>query len=275
MALPPPTIDSTVLVTGGSAGIGAALARELADRSYNLVLVARRADPMRELGEELAHTHGVHVDAEAADLADADARTALLARLQGGEREIVGVCNSAGFGSFGRFADLPLEREQAVVRLNAEALHHVCGAFLPRMVEHGVGAVLNIASTAAFQPVPGLATYAATKAFVQSFSEAVHAELEGTGVSVTCLSPGPTRTRFGRVAGLEASGHVAPGFLFSEPADVAREAVDGMVAGRRTVVPGVQNKLSAAGGRLVPRTLLLPLARRVAADRWDEESRLT
>ena len=275
MALPPPTIDSTVLVTGGSAGIGAALARELADRSYNLVLVARRADPMRELGEELAHTHGVHVDAEAADLADADARTALLARLQGGEREIVGVCNSAGFGSFGRFADLPLKREQAVVRLNAEALHHVCGAFLPRMVEHGVGAVLNIASTAAFQPVPGLATYAATKAFVQSFSEAVHAELEGTGVSVTCLSPGPTRTRFGRVAGLEASGHVAPGFLFSEPADVAREAVDGMVAGRRSVVPGVQNKLSAAGGRLVPRMLLLPLARRVAADRWDDESRLT
>ena len=185
------------------------------------------------------------------------------------------MCNSAGFGSFGRFADLPLEREQTVVRLNAEALHHVCGAFLPRMVEHGVGAVLNIASTAAFQPVPGLATYAATKAFVQSFSEAVHAELEGTGVSVTCLSPGPTRTRFGRVAGLEASDHVAPGFLFSEPADVAREAVDGMVAGRRSVVPGVQNKLSAAGGRLVPRMLLLPLVRRVAAERWDEESRLT
>jgi short-subunit dehydrogenase len=274
MALPPPTVDSTVLVTGGSAGIGAAIARELADRSYDLVLVARDAVPLEELADELRRTHGVHVDIEAVDLADADARAALLARLQAGEREVVGVCNSAGFGSFGRFAELPLEREQTLVRLNVEALHHVCGAFLPRMVEHGVGAVLNIASTAAFQPVPGLATYAATKAFVQSFSEAVHAELEGTGVSVTCLSPGPTRTRFGRVAGLEATDHVAPGFLFSEPADVAREAVDGMVAGRRTVVPGVQNKLSAMGGRLVPRTLLLPLARRVGVEQWSEESRL-
>src|SRR3712207_942351 len=195
MALPPPTIESAVLVTGGSAGIGAALARELADRSYDLVLVARRAEPLEELAGELRSAHGVEVATETVDLADADARAALIARLQRGQREIAGVCNSAGFGSFGRFSELPLEREQTMVRLNAEALHHLCGAFLPRMVDQGVGAVLNIASTAAFQPVPGLATYAATKAFVQSFSEAVHAEVEGTGVSVTCLSPGPTRTR--------------------------------------------------------------------------------
>jgi short-subunit dehydrogenase len=275
MALPPPTLDATVLVTGASEGIGAALARELADRSHNLVLVARRVTPLRALARELRREHGVIVDIEAADLIDADVRAELVERLAAGEREVVGVCNSAGFGSVGRFAELPLERERDIVRLNVEALHHLTGAFLPRMVEQGIGAVLNVASTAAFQPVPGMATYAASKAFVQSFSEAVHAELDGTGVSVTCLSPGPTRTRFGAVAGLEGSEHATPGFLFGDPADVARAGVDAMVAGRRAVVPGVSNKLTSAGGRLIPRGLLLPLARRVAADRLGEESRLT
>jgi short-subunit dehydrogenase len=270
MALPPPTIDSTVVVTGASAGIGAALARELADRSYNLVLVARRAEAMDALGEALRLTHGVHVDVEPCDLADGSARTALVARLEAGEREVVGVCNNAGFGSVGRFTDLPLEREQEMLRVNVEALHHLCGAFLPRMVAQGTGAILNVASTAAFQPLPGMATYAATKAFVQSFSEAVHAELAGTGVSLSCLSPGPTRTRFGAVAGVGDVGPVPPRRLFMEPHDVARAGVDAMVAGRRSAVPGVANKLSSAGGRLVPRSVLLPLARRVGADRLGE-----
>jgi short-subunit dehydrogenase len=263
------------VVTGASTGIGAALARELAERSYNLLLVARRPEPMRALGEELRLLHGVHVDVEAADLADAATRAELAARLEAGEREVVGVCNNAGFGSFGRFADLPLEREQDIVRVNVEALVHLTGAFLPRMVAHGTGAVLNVASTAAFQPLPGMATYAASKAFVQSFSEAVHEELSGTGVSVSCLSPGPTRTEFGETAGLDDDPPSAPGFLFANPAGVARAGVDAMVAGRRTAVPGVQNKLSSAGGRLVPRTLLLPIARRVAGDRLHGASRLT
>jgi uncharacterized protein len=275
MALPPPTLDATVLVTGASDGIGAALARELADRSHNVVVVARRVTRLRALARDLQREHGVIVDVEAVDLLDAEARAALVARLLGGEREVVGVCNNAGFGSVGRFAELPLERERDIVRLNVEALHHLTGAFLGRMVEQGIGAVLNVASTAANQPVPGMATYAASKAFVQSFSEALHAELDGSGVSVTCLSPGPTRTRFGAVAGLEGSEHATPGFLFSDPAGVARAGVDGMVAGRRTVVPGVSNKLASTGGRLIPRGLFLPLARRVAADRLGKESRLT
>jgi len=275
MALPPPTIDSTVVVTGASAGIGAELARELAERAYNLVLVARRAEPLDALAGELRLTHGVHVDVEPVDLADAPARVALVARLEAGEREVVGVCNDAGFGSIGRFADLPLEREQDIVRVNVEALHHLTGAFLPRMVEQGIGAILNVASTAAFQPLPGFATYAASKAFVQSFSEAVHAELAGTGVSVTCLSPGPTRTRFGEVAGLSGTEHATPGFLFAKAEDVARAGIEAMVAGRRTAVPGLRNKLSSAGGRVLPRTVLLPVARYVTADRLGTESRLT
>jgi short-subunit dehydrogenase len=268
MALPPPTIDGTVVVTGASSGIGDALARELAERSYNLVLVGRRAEPMRALGEELRLLHGIHVDVETADLADAGSRAALVERLRRGEREVVGVCNNAGLGSYGRFVELDPAREGEIVRVCVEAVHDLCGAFLPRMVEHGTGAVLNVASTAAYQPLPGMATYAAAKAFVQSFSEAVHAELEGTGVSVTCLSPGPTRTRFGARAGLTDDDPAAPGFLVQDPGPVAREGVDAMVAGRRSAVPGVHNKVSAAGGRLLPRGLLLPIARRVGGERF-------
>jgi short-subunit dehydrogenase len=258
------------LVTGASAGIGAELARELAARGYNLVLVARRAERLQALADELRLSTGVHADVEACDLADSGARQALVGRLQGGERAVAGVCNNAGFGSVGHFSRQPLDREQEMIRLNVEALHHLTGAWVPRMVERGVGAILNVGSTSAYQPLPGMATYAATKAFVQSFSESVHSELAGTGVSVTCLSPGFTRTDFAAEAGAGSVEAVAPGFLTMDARDVARAGVDGMVAGRRTVVPGIHNKASTLGGRLVPRTLLLPIARRVAADRLDD-----
>ena len=130
MALPPPTLDNTVLVTGASAGIGAELARELARRNYNVVLVARRAERLRELAEELRLSHGVHADVEPCDLTDAGARRALVERLQAGEREVVGVCNNAGFGTVATLLESDLEREQQVVRLNVEAVHHLTGAFL-------------------------------------------------------------------------------------------------------------------------------------------------
>jgi uncharacterized protein len=263
MALPPPTIDTTVLVTGASAGIGAELARELARRSYNVVLVARRADRMRELAEELRLTHGIHADVEPCDLADREARNDLVARLEAGEREVVGVCNNAGLGTVAPLVEAGVEREQQVVRLNVEALHHLTGAFLPRMVADGAGAILNVASTAAFQPLPGFATYAASKAFVQSFSEAVHAELGGTGVSVTCLYPGFTHTEFGEHAGAGEAERAIPGFLFMEAPDVARVGIEAMVAGRRTAIPGLANRASMLGGRMAPRSLLLPLVRQV------------
>ena len=131
------------------------------------------------------------------------------------------------------------------------------------MVERGAGAILNVASTAAFQPLPGFATYAATKAFVQSFSEAVHAELGGTGVSVTCLCPGFTHTEFGENAGAREAEEAMPGFLWMEAPDVARTGIDAMVAGRRSAIPGLMNRASMIGGRMTPRTLLLPLVRQV------------
>jgi uncharacterized protein len=261
MALPPPTIDTTVLVTGASAGIGAELARELARRSYNVVLVARRADRLHELAEELRLSHGVHADVEPCDLAEADARRDLVVRLEEGERKVVGVCNNAGLGTVATLLEAGVEREQQVVRLNIEAVHHLTGAFLSRMVEDGAGAVLNVASTAAFQPLPGFATYAASKAFVQSFSEAVHVELRGTGVSVTCLFPGFTHTEFGANAGAGDKERALPEVLWMEAPDVARTGVDAMVAGRRTAIPGLTNRAMMLGGRVMPRTVLLPLVR--------------
>jgi short-subunit dehydrogenase len=267
MALPPPTIDTTVVITGASAGIGAELARELARRSYNVTLVARRAGRLSELAEELRLTHGIHADVEPCDLADADARNELVARLEAGEREVVGVCNNAGLGTVATLLEAGIEREQQVVRLNVEAVHHLTGAFLSRMVAAGAGAILNVASTAAFQPLPGFATYAASKAFVQSFSEAVHAELSGTGVSVTCLCPGFTHTDFGANAGGGDKEAMLPEFLFMDAPDVARTGIEAMVAGRRSAIPGLANRVSMLGGRVAPRSLLLPLVRQVTGRR--------
>jgi short-subunit dehydrogenase len=263
MALPPPTIDKTILVTGASAGIGTELARELARRSYNVVLVARRAERLDELAEELRLSHGVRADVEPCDLADAASRHDLVDRLRAGEREVVGVCNNAGLGSHAPLVGSDLERERQLLRVNVEALHHLTGVFLERMVEQGAGAILNVASIAAFQPLPGFATYAASKAFVQSFSEAVHTELAGTGVSVTCLCPGFTHTEFGAAMGKAEEEAAMPGFLFGEAPDVARCGVEAMVAGRRSAIPGAINRASMLGGRIVPRSLLLPLVRQV------------
>ena len=263
MSLPEAAPDQTILITGASSGIGAELARELASRGYGLTLVARRRDRL----EELASTLDVETDVITCDLSDAAERKKLVAKLHEGGREVVGVCNNAGYGTVGSFAELDLEREVGEVTLNCEALVELTGSFVPDMVERGEGAVLNVASTASFQPLPGMATYAATKAFVRSFSEAVHAELSGTGVSVTCLCPGFTETEFAETAGAGSFEAKFPGFVVLDAKDVAREAVDGMVDGSRSVVPGLVHKAHALSSRFVPNTFLLPIARRVAEDR--------
>ncbi len=198
MSLPVPSQDAVIVVTGASSGIGADLARQLAAVGHDLVIVARREDRLTELAEEIRGRHGVAVTVHAADLRERDARVALLGALADSGKNIVGLANNAGHGSYGRAWELDLDSEEGEVRLNVEALHHLTLAVLPEMVRRRAGAVLNVASVAAFQPVPGMATYAATKAFVQSFSEAVHAELAGTGVSVTSLCPGPVRHRVRR-----------------------------------------------------------------------------
>jgi uncharacterized protein len=267
VSLPAASADATVVVTGASAGIGAELSRELARRGHGLTLVARRRDRLEELARELRGEHDVEVVVETCDLADPADRARLIEKLRGAGRRVVGLCNNAGYGSVGTFSELELEREVGEVRLNVEALVELTGAFVRDMIDAGEGAILNVASTASFQPLPGMATYAATKAFVRSFSEAVHAELSGTGVSVTVLCPGFTETEFASVAGAGSFEDKFPSFMVLDARHVARDAVDGMDSGARTVVPGVIHKAHAFSSRFVPNTLLLPIARRIAEDR--------
>jgi short-subunit dehydrogenase len=256
MSLPKPSADAAVVITGASSGIGTELARGLSRRGYPLVLVARRRERLVELADELSEQHDADVDVLALDLADAAARTELSDRLR--RDPVAGLCNSAGFGTSGQFHTLPIEREREEVTLNALALMELTHAALPGMVERGAGAVLNIASVAGFQPLPGMAVYSGTKAFVQTFSEAVHEELHGTGVSCTVLCPGPVPTEWADIADAQ---QWSVGIAQVSPTEVAEAAIDGMLEGKRSVVPGLVPKIVGLGGRFTPRSLLLPVLR--------------
>jgi short-subunit dehydrogenase len=256
MSLPKSSTDTTVVVTGASSGIGTELARGLARRGYPLLLVARRRQKLDNLAAELQGQHSVAVDVMALDLADSAARTQLADRITGSA--VAGLCNSAGFGTSGQFHTLPIEREREEVTLNALALMELTHAALPGMIDRRAGAILNIASIAGFQPIPGMAVYSATKAFVQTFSEAVHEELHGTGVSCTALCPGPVPTEWADIADAQ---QWSIGIAQVSPADVAHEAIAGMLEGRRSVVPGLVPKVVSLGGRFAPRSVLLPALR--------------
>ena len=269
MSLPLPSPQSTVVITGASAGIGAELARKLAARGHHLTLVARREDRLRDLATELERDYGVEAAVDACDLGDAEARSHLIELVRRRKRRVVGLCNNAGFGSYGRFWQLDLDRETEEVRLNVEALHELTGAFLPDMVARRSGAILNTGSLAGFQPQPSNATYAATKAFVNSFSEALHAELAGTGVSCTVVCPGPVKTEFAEAAGVGHLDGSGPSFLWATAEQVAERAVDGMVNGKRTVLPTVTDQVASTLGRYTPRSVLLPVVQRFAARTLD------
>ena len=258
MSLPKPNADTTVVITGASSGIGAEIARGLGRRGYPLVLVARRRERLDKLANELRGTHSVTVDVMPVDLNDTASRAQLIERISG--EAVAGLVNSSGFGTNGPFHSLPLEREREEVIVNALALMELTHAALPGMIDWGAGAVLNVASIAGFQPVPGGAVYSATKAFVQTFSEAVHEELHGTGVSCTVLSPGPVRTEWWKIAGAR---RVSIGQM--SPRDVAEAAIAGMLKGKRSVVPGLVPKMTGLGGRFTPRCVLLPALRNAAS----------
>lgn len=260
LALPPPSSESTCVVTGASSGIGAEIARELASRGHGVTLVARREERLRELAEELS---AVRVEVVACDLADAAERRRLFAEVAERGLTVEVLVNNAGFGSAGRVDRLDHEMEVRMVRTNVEAPVDLCMEYVPQMVERGRGAVLNLASTAAFQPLPRQATYAATKAFMLSYSETMHEDLKGTGVSVTVLCPGPVRTEFTQGTGLEVSDEKVPAFFWKDAPEVARAGVRGLEKGKRTVVAGRLNAIGAVAGRLAPRGVVLPLASRV------------
>jgi short-subunit dehydrogenase len=260
MALPAPSAGSTALVTGASSGIGAEVARLLAERGQGVTLVARREDRLTALARDLERH--ARVEVVACDLSDGAARERLVATIAERGLDVSLLVNNAGFGSAGRFQELDLVEELRMVRTNVEAVVHLCGEYLPAMVARGEGAVLNVASTAGFQPIARQATYGGTKAFVLSFTESLSSDLKGTGVSVTALCPGPVKTEFtDQHAGFEAAA-ATPDFVWMSAEDCARAALKGLERGKRVVVPGVANRLGTLAGQHAPRSVLLAATRR-------------
>jgi len=260
MTLPMPAPDRTCVITGASSGIGADLARQLARRGHGVTLVARREDRLRALAEELATQHRIRAEVLTCDLTDDGARAAIAPSVEKRGLTVDVLVNNAGFSTTGPVHASDPAREVAMIRTDVEALAHLCSAFLPGMVARGRGAVLNVASMAAYQPLPGQAGYAACKAFVLAYSQALAEEVKGKGVSITVLCPGPVETEFAAVAGIEDGGSDAlPRFMWVSSEAVAAEAVVGMEKGRQVVIPGVPNRIGAAVGYLTPRRLLLPL----------------
>ena len=260
MALPPPRAESTCLITGASSGIGEEFARQLAARGHGVFLVARRAERLSQLAAAIEREHGVRAAVEAADLADPAQVAALPAKVAESGLEVDLLVNNAGFTTVGDVHENP-DRQLGMVHVNIEALVALTSAYLPGMVERGRGAVLNVASTAAFQPIPAQAVYAATKAFVLSFTESLWSELRGTGVSATALCPGPVATEFVEVGGFKRGQDEMPGFLFSSAPDVARAGIEGAAKGKRVVIPGLGNRAVASLGHHSPRFLMLgPMA---------------
>ncbi|HEX3745724.1 MAG TPA: SDR family oxidoreductase [Bryobacteraceae bacterium] len=249
----------TALITGASAGLGAEFAKLCAAAGYDVVLVARSASRLAELGAALAGAHGVNARPLAADLADPATPSRIFDCLNGTAIDIL--INNAGFGVRGPYVETDWARERDLMQVNMVALAHLTKLFLPEMVRRRAGRILNVASTAAFLPGPFMALYYASKAFVLSFSEALSSEVEGTGVSVTALSPGPTRTEFARSAGV-ADTALFRGDVMSA-AEVAHAGFDAMMAGKSSVIPGARNRWTMRGVRLVPRDMLAAKARQL------------
>lgn len=240
------------LVTGASAGIGLELARLFAADGDGLILVARRKKRLEALAKELRAAHGVPVEVVELDLAAHDAAGELLAWTRKKKIAVHTLVNNAGFGLRGRFDQLDAARQDEMVRLNVGAVTSLARAFLPGMIERRDGGILNVASMAAFQPGPYMAVYYATKAYVLSFSEALHEEAKDFGVKVSALCPGPVATEFVEIAGLEGR----PRFDTAPPADwIAREGHAAYRANKALHIPGVFNKLGILLERIVPRAV--------------------
>jgi short-subunit dehydrogenase len=247
------------LVTGASSGIGEHIARLLAGRGAGLVLVARRADRLAALAEELRTSHGTTVQVLPADLTDAAQLAAVEKRLADRTRPVDLLVNNAGFGTNGTFARMPVQEEEREIQLNVLALVRLTHAVLAGMLDSGFGGILNVSSLAGFMVSPSSATYAACKAFVTSFSESLHTEVKRAGVHVTALCPGFTRTEFTDVARIDARG--VPRAMWLSAPQVAAAGLDAVSAGRAYAVPGLQYKVALPlFTKLVPRSWIRALA---------------
>ncbi|MFM9376467.1 mycolate reductase [Gordonia sp. VNK21] len=269
MALPTPSPTSHAVVTGASSGIGMALARVLAGRGHNLILVARRAEILEDLAVELRTRCRVEVDVRATDLSDAQATAALAAELA--DREISILCNNAGIATFGPVAELDPGYERAQVLLNVNAVHDLTLAVLPQMVRRGAGGILMVGSAAGNMPIPNNATYAATKAFVNTFSESLRGELSGSGVHVTLLAPGPVRTATPSAEEASVVDKAVPDFLWHSSDRVATMSLDALARNKMRVVPGALSKAMSVAGGYSPRGVVAPIVGRFYAKLGDGE----
>jgi short-subunit dehydrogenase len=251
----------TVLITGASGGIGEEFAKIFSARGYDLVLASRNGEKLARLAASLSPARVEHL---AIDLSTADAPGELQSFLDAKGIAVDILVNNAGFGTFGAFAENKLEDELAQIQLNATTLTHLTKLLLPGMLRRGRGKILNVASTAAFQPGPFMAVYYATKAYVLSFSEALANELKGSGVTVTCLCPGGTRTGFMARAKMGNPEILSKSrVMMMDAAVVARRGVDALMKGKRLVIPGLLNKLLAHSTRLGSRGLSASIVRRI------------
>jgi hypothetical protein len=255
--------DCNALITGASAGIGLEFARQLAGRARSMILIARRDERLAELANELHQTQAkllIHV--RKTDLADPVQLQELLAWLDGEQREVNLLINNAGLGDSGPFAESDPVRNNEMTLVNVTALTSLTRHLLPRMIARGHGGILNVSSSAGFLPIPGSGVYAATKAYVTSLSEALRAELRGTGVSVCALCPGPVVTEFQQVAKREgAQPDIGPKFLVVSAERVVRDALGALESDRPLIIPGFGMKLLMALARVMPMPVIRLVAR--------------
>ncbi|MCF8588323.1 mycolate reductase [Gordonia liuliyuniae] len=255
-----PRNAARAVVTGASSGIGMALARELARRGHSLILVARRGEILDELATELRSRFDVDAEVRAVDLSDLDAIGVLCDELRG--RDISVLCNNAGIATFGPVADSDFEYERAQVRLNANAVHDLTLAVLPQMVARGSGGILMVGSAAGNMAIPNNATYAATKAFVNTFSESLRGELKDTGVHVTLLAPGPVRTAAPAPEDQSIVDKMVPDFLWHSSEKVAQMSLNALRRNKMRVVPGTLSKAMSVAGGYSPRAAVAPIVGR-------------
>ncbi|MBF6257560.1 SDR family oxidoreductase [Nocardia farcinica] len=258
MSLPSPTTDNRAVVTGASSGIGTALAAELAGRGYSLILVARRGDLLDELAQRLTLAHGITAEVRAVDLADREQRAPLVDELAG--RDIAILCNNAGVATFGPVAELDPAYERAQLELNAVAVHDLTLAVLPGMLARRAGGILISGSAAGNMPIPNNATYAASKAFANTFSESLRGELKDTGVHVTLLAPGPVRTEAPDPAEASIVDRMVPDFMWVSSEYTAKVSIDALARNKMRIVPGVISKGMSVVGQYSPRALSAPIA---------------
>lgn len=253
----------TTLITGASGGIGFELAKQFAQHGHDLVLVSRNAERLKELSDEVHHLYKVAVHILPLNLLKTDAPNELYYFLKRSNIHVEYLVNNAGFGTHGYFHEIDLNENLDLVQLNVTTVTHLTRLFLHDMVQRNSGGVMNVASTAAFQPGPMMAAYYASKAYVLSLTEAIASELQGTNVKISVLCPGPTETDFQRRAGITKTTLGSKGILMMPSERVARTAYRQFMNGKTLIVPGFLNKAGAITAPRVPRRMVLPVMKKI------------